>query len=142
VNSAPPFPSFPRSRTVLAVQGSLRRANTARPGPLRAVPKLHIEKGKGATAKVFFGDKKFMNSCQVCWRITEMAQRSNRRFLNLVSVEVLRDRFANREESGRNPSWPGVADSNKGRIHWRRPNCPFQFSLATLRRTIHSDNPS
>ena len=29
VNSAPPFPSFSRSRTVLAVQGSLRRANTA-----------------------------------------------------------------------------------------------------------------
>jgi len=28
-----------RLRTVLAVQGSLRRAETARPGPLRAVPK-------------------------------------------------------------------------------------------------------
>jgi hypothetical protein len=80
-----------------------------------------------------------MNSCQVCWRTTEMAQRSNRHFLNLVSVEVLRDRLANREDSGRNPSWPGVADSTKVRIHWRRPNCHFQFSLATLRRTIHSD---
>jgi len=32
--------------------------------------------------------------CQVCWRITEMAQRSNRRFLNLTSVEVLQDRLA------------------------------------------------
>ena len=47
----PPFPSLPCSRTVLAVQGALRkifskpekiflrRAQTARPGPLRAVPK-------------------------------------------------------------------------------------------------------
>ena len=63
-----------------------------------------------------------MISCQVCWRITEMAQRSNRRFLNLISEEVPRGRLANKEESGRNPSWPGVLDSTKGRIHWRRPN--------------------
>jgi hypothetical protein len=49
--------------------------------------------------------------------LTEMAQRSIRRFLNLISEEVIRDRMANREESGRNPSWPGVADSTKGRIH-------------------------
>src|ERR1700730_8458229 len=44
-----------------------------------------------------------------------------------------------REESGRNPSWPGVADSTKGRIHWRRPNCHSQFLLAILRWTIHTD---
>jgi hypothetical protein len=30
-----------------------------------------------------------MRSCQVCWRITEMAQRSIRRFLNLISEEAL-----------------------------------------------------
>ena len=30
---------------------SLRRASTARPGPLRAVPKSPSQKGKGATAK-------------------------------------------------------------------------------------------
>ena len=69
----------------------------------------------------------------------EMAPRSIRRFLNLVSVEVLQDRLANREEGGRTPSWPGVSNSIKGRIHWRRPTCQSQFSLATLRRTIHTD---
>src|SRR5467141_5179120 len=36
------------------------------------------------------------------------------------------------------PSWPGVADSTQGRIHWRRPTAMLRFSLATLRRTIHS----
>src|ERR1039458_4071201 len=38
------------------------------------------------------------------------------------------------------PSWPGVSDSTQGRIHWRRPTAIVHFSLATLRRTIHSDN--
>jgi len=28
----------------------------------------------------------------------------------------------------------------RGRIHWRRPTAIVRFSLATLRRTIHSDN--
>src|ERR1017187_2442072 len=37
----------------------------------------------------------------------EMAQRSNRRFLNLISVEAHRGRTTNRQESGRNPSRPG-----------------------------------
>src|ERR1019366_3949537 len=37
------------------------------------------------------------------------------------------------------PSWPGVVDSTRGRIHWRRPSAILRFSLATLRRTIHSD---
>ena len=42
-----------------------------------------------------------MISCQVCWRITEMAQRSNRRFLNLISEEVLPDRRQlNRKRAG------------------------------------------
>jgi hypothetical protein len=80
-----------------------------------------------------------MISCQVCWRITEMAQRSNRRFPNLISATAHRGQIFNREESGRNPSWPGVADSTKGRIHWRRPNCHLQISLANKRRTIHAD---
>src|SRR5467141_3942315 len=39
------------------------------------------------------------------------------------------------------PSWPGVSDSTQGRIHWRRPTAMLRFSLATLRRTIHSDKP-
>jgi len=69
-----------------------------------------------------------------------MAQRSNRRFLNPISVEVFRDRLTNRKESGRNPSWPGALDSTKGRIHWRRPPRHLYFPLAILRRTIHSDN--
>src|SRR5450759_1069030 len=38
------------------------------------------------------------------------------------------------------PSWPGVVDSTRGRIHWRRPSAILRFSLATLRRTIHSDH--
>ena len=59
----------------------------------------------------------------------EMAQRSTRRFLNLISVEVFQGRLANKEESGRIPSWPGVTDSTKGRIHWRRPNCHSRFRL-------------
>jgi hypothetical protein len=37
------------------------------------------------------------------------------------------------------PSWPGVTDSTKGRIYWRRPTAILRFSLATLRRTLHSD---
>src|ERR1700688_3792621 len=37
------------------------------------------------------------------------------------------------------PSWPGVTDSTEGRIHWRRPTAILRFSLATLRRTIHTD---
>jgi hypothetical protein len=80
-----------------------------------------------------------MISCQVCGRTTEMAQRSNRRFPNLISVAAPRGQIANREESGRNPSWPGVTDSTKGRIHWRRPTCHRQISLANKRRTIHTD---
>jgi len=39
----------------------------------------------------------------------------------------------------RNPSWPGVL-TPQGRIHWRRPPVHPRFSLAILRRTIHSDN--
>jgi hypothetical protein len=33
-------------------------------------------------------------------------------------------------------------DSPKGRIHWRSPSAILRFSLATLRRTIHSDKTS
>jgi hypothetical protein len=39
-----PFPSRLYSRTVLAIQGSLRRAKPARPGRLRAVPKIAYKK--------------------------------------------------------------------------------------------------
>ena len=35
-----------------------------------------------------------MTSCQVCWRITKMAQRSNRGSLNLISEAVIRDRVS------------------------------------------------
>jgi hypothetical protein len=41
-----------------------------------------------------------MISCQVCWRTTEMAQRSNRRFPNLISEEVHRGRLAYRAKAG------------------------------------------
>jgi hypothetical protein len=78
-----------------------------------------------------------MISCQVCWQTTEMAPRSNRRFPNLISVAAHRSQKANKEESGRNPLWPGVEDSTNGRIHWRGPNCHCQISLANKRQTIH-----
>src|ERR1700722_10466416 len=44
-----------------------------------------------------------------------------------------------RTKASGHPSWPGVTDSTEGRIHWRRPTAIEHFSLATLRRTIHSD---
>jgi len=47
----PPFPSSPSFRTVLAVQGPLRRAKPARPGPSGPFRTPTLEKGKGATAK-------------------------------------------------------------------------------------------
>src|SRR6202142_3827308 len=117
------------SRVRFAAQ---KRRALDRSGPFR---RFHLEKGKGANANSTFTrsllrtlpivvrgwstkhHRRTTCSCQVCWRATEMAQRWIRRFLNLMSVEVLRDRIANREENGRNPSWPGVADSTKGRIH-------------------------
>jgi len=45
-----------------------------------------------------------------------------------------------RTKASGHPSWPGVTDSTQGRIHWRRPTAILRFSLATLRRTIHSGN--
>jgi hypothetical protein len=117
-------------------------------------------KGKGAIAKaVYFGvvlpplgrpctitethqlaSRSLRSSCPVCWRITEMAQRSIRRFLNPIVDEVLRDRLVYKEESGRIPLWPGRIDPAKGRIHLCMTNLSIQFSLAFLRRTIHSTN--
>src|SRR4029077_15478378 len=44
-----------------------------------------------------------------------------------------------RTKASGHPSWPGVADSTQGRIHWRRPTAMVHFSLATLWRTIHSE---
>ena len=48
-------------------------------------------------------------------------------------------KFIGTRASG-HPSWPGVADSTQGRIHWRRPSAILRFSLASLRRTIHTGN--
>jgi len=50
-------------------------------------------------------------------------------------------KFIGTRASG-HPSWPGVADSTQGRIHWRRPSAILRFSLASLRRTIHTGNPA
>jgi hypothetical protein len=73
-------------------------------GPFR---RFSRQKGKGANAKRIFtalwsclplvgaegwsiqNHRRTKRSCQVCWRITEMAQRSIRRFLNLMSEEAL-----------------------------------------------------
>src|ERR1700730_3856847 len=44
-----------------------------------------------------------------------------------------------RTQSSGYSSWSGVTDSTKGRIHWRRPTAILHFSLATLRRTIHTE---
>lgn len=64
------------------------------------------------------------------------------RFRNLISPKVSSEavHFIGAKASGC-PSWPGVIDSTKGRIHWRRPTAKL-VSLATRRRTIHGDNPT
>jgi hypothetical protein len=64
------------------------------------------------------------------------------RFRNLISLKVSSEavQFIGTKASGC-PSWPGVIDSTKGRIHWRRPTAKL-VSLATRWRTIHSDNPA
>jgi len=54
-----------------------------------------------------------------------MAQRSSRRFLNPLSVEVLETDFAYWEESGRIPSWPGVTDSTKAEYIGADQICHF-----------------
>ena len=51
----------------------------------------------------------------------KMAQRSNRHSLNLIRQTALEAELFNRKRAQRIPSWPGVAHSNQGRIHWRRP---------------------
>jgi hypothetical protein len=89
------------SRVGFAAQS--RRA-LDRSGPFQRCSR---QKGKGANAKGTFTGPCFclplvgaegcstqdhrstLRSCQVCWRITEMAQRSIRRFLNLISEEAL-----------------------------------------------------
>jgi len=67
----------------------------------------------------------------------KMAQRSNRHSLNLIRQTALEAELFNRKRAQRIPSWPGVAHSNQGRIHWRRPFGHLHFLLATGRRTIH-----
>src|SRR5882672_11104379 len=68
-----------------------------------------------------------------------MAQRSNRRFLNLISVEVLRDRLSYVGERA------GGYHHGPGSLTPLRPNTLAQtkrhsrFLLAILRRTIHID---
>src|SRR5665213_3405665 len=81
-----------------------------------------------------------MISCQVCWRIIEMAQRSNRRFLNLISEEVLQAVTLIRKRAGgihhgQESPTPPKAEY----IGADRTSIP-QFSLVILRRTIHTDN--
>src|SRR5271167_1113164 len=38
------------------------------------------------------------------------------------------------------PSWPGVSDSTKGRIHWRRPTAILLFTLELCGRPYISGN--
>ena len=48
--------------------------------------------------------------------------------------------FIARTKASGHPSWPGVVDSTRGRIQWRRPPAIDRFLLASLRRTIQTDN--
>jgi hypothetical protein len=67
-----------------------------------------------------------------------MAQRSKPGTLfNLIRQTVFEAELFNRTRAQRIPSSPGVAHSNQGRIHWRRPFGHLHFLLATRRRTIH-----
>jgi hypothetical protein len=103
-------PSRPGSRTVLAVQGSLRRAKNQRapwtaPGRSedcterreREQMQRAVSAALGLTSRWSVPSRSVPQpssenkcvSCQVCWRTIEMGQRSIRRFLNLISVEAL-----------------------------------------------------
>src|ERR1700732_1439095 len=79
------------------------------------------------------------SSCQVCWRKIEMAWVSptlSKPDIGKGLFEAVQ--FIGTKASGY-PSWPGVTDSTKGRIHWRRPSAILCLSLATPRRTLHFD---
>jgi hypothetical protein len=62
--------------------------------------------------------------------------------LVLSAVRSLPGRQVYEDESERISIMAGVTDSTEGRIDWRRPTSILRFSLATLRRTIHSDYPT
>ena len=62
-----------------------------------------------------------------------------RRSPNPNPEEVLRDCVTNGERSAAHSILARSLGSNKGRIHLRRPTRQSHFSLATRRRTIHSE---
>ena len=69
-----------------------------------------------------------------------MAQRSTRRFLNLVSLAAHQKAFSLiRKRAGGIHRGQGTHFPVEGRIHLRRPNRHLKFPLANPRRTIHSD---
>src|SRR4051812_14756752 len=80
-----------------------------------------------------------MISCQVCWRTTRWHNGRTRRSLNPHSEEVFQDCVTKWKESAAHSILARSFHSNKGRIHLRRPTCHSHFSLATRRRTIHSE---
>ena len=68
-----------------------------------------------------------------------MAQRSNPALPKPELGRSLRDCLTKWERSAAHSILAGSLGSNKGRIHLRRPTCHSHFSLATKRRTIHSE---
>ena len=70
-----------------------------------------------------------------------MAPRSNRRSGNLLSVKVLKTDKLNRTRAKRIPSRPGVVKHPNKAVYIRADlTCYSHFSLATRRRTIHTEN--
>src|ERR1700752_4524062 len=77
-------------------------------------------------------------SCQVCWRTMRWHNGRTRRSPNPNPEEVFRDCVTNGERSAAHSILARSYCSNEGRIHLRRPTCPFHVSLEARRRTIHS----
>jgi hypothetical protein len=70
----------------------------------------------------------------------EMAPRSNRRSGNLLSVKVSKTENLNRTTAKRIPSRPGVVKHPNKAVYIRADlTCYSHFSLATRRRTIHTE---
>jgi hypothetical protein len=81
-----------------------------------------------------------MISCPGLLTNTEMAQRSNRRFLNLISVEVFQTVTLIRKRAGGiHHGQESLTPPKAEYIGADRTTIP-QFSFAILRRTIHTDN--
>jgi hypothetical protein len=115
----------------------LRRTSTA---PIFSVSSDHFEIGR-IQGRQFASKRRLRSLCFLSGLQAnhEMAQRSNPALSKTRNrKQSLKTGLLMGKRAQRIPSWPGVINSNKGRIHLRRPTCHAHFLLATERRTIHS----